>query len=195
MFPFRTVPAHITVQPSHEPIPEQTGEYDVTIECSTKEYGEVCLAGTLKVGNYKIYSVKFDTDGGNKVDAQTVKEGEKAVKPENPKKTAEKTSFVFLGWYNGEAAYDFSTAVKADITLKAKWLEGFVNVEGSTVVGDDKFTYSKAPDSDDYWKGVFRKGRTVEIGDFYMCDHEVTQGEYEEYCLYPNDEYSPLRFD
>ena len=35
-------------------IPEQTGEYDVTMECSTKEYGEVCLAGTLKVGNYNI---------------------------------------------------------------------------------------------------------------------------------------------
>ncbi len=137
------------------------------------------------------YTVTFNTDGGSAVANQTVKKGEKAVKPENPKKTVEKTSFVFLGWYNGEAAYDFSTAVKADITLKAKWLEGFVNVEGSTVVGDDKFTYSKAPDSSNYWKGVFVKGRNVKIDTFYMCDHEVTQGEYEKYCLYLYDEYSP----
>ena len=33
--------------------------------------------------------------------------------------------------------------------------------------------------SEDYYKGVFREGRTVEISDFYMCDHEVTQAEFQ----------------
>ncbi|MBR3542746.1 MAG: SUMF1/EgtB/PvdO family nonheme iron enzyme [Treponema sp.] len=50
---------------------------------------------------------------------------------------------------------------------------GFVVVEGSTVVGGDKFkdTYSNA--------GVFVSGRSVEISTFWICDHEVTQAEYQ----------------
>ncbi len=50
---------------------------------------------------------------------------------------------------------------------------GFVVVEGSTVVGGDKFkdTYSNA--------GVFVSGRSVAISTFWICDHEVTQAEYQ----------------
>ncbi len=33
--------------------------------------------------------------------------------------------------------------------------------------------------SEFYYKGVFVKGRTVKLLDFYICDHEVTQAEYE----------------
>ncbi|BDC94515.1 formylglycine-generating enzyme family protein [Treponema bryantii] len=54
----------------------------------------------------------------------------------------------------------------------------FVKVEGSTVTGGTKFAYSRNLYNDDYLKGVFRKGRTVTIDSFYMCDHEVTQAEY-----------------
>ena len=55
--------------------------------------------------------------------------------------------------------------------------EGFVEVEGSTVTGGTKFALSGQ--SDDWYKGVFRQGRTVTISDFYMCDHEVTQAEFQ----------------
>lgn len=50
---------------------------------------------------------------------------------------------------------------------------GFVVVEGSTVIGGDKFkdTYSNA--------GVFVSGRSVAISTFWICDHEVTQAEYQ----------------
>ena len=48
----------------------------------------------------------------------------------------------------------------------------FVYVEGTTVEGGDKFTA-------DGNKGVFVKDRTVTIDDFFMCNHEVTQAEFE----------------
>ena len=53
---------------------------------------------------------------------------------------------------------------------------GFVSVEGSTVTGGTKFALTGY--TDDYFKGVFREGRTVTIDDFFMCDHEVTQAEF-----------------
>ena len=53
----------------------------------------------------------------------------------------------------------------------------FVFVQGGTFTFDD--TNALAPKSD-----VFISGRTVTIPDIYVCDHEVTQGEYSEYC-YP----------
>ncbi|MBR5966466.1 MAG: formylglycine-generating enzyme family protein [Treponema sp.] len=49
---------------------------------------------------------------------------------------------------------------------------GFVKVEGATIVGNSKF-------SNNGWTGVFVTGRTVTFSDFYMCDHEVTQSEYQ----------------
>ena len=50
--------------------------------------------------------------------------------------------------------------------------EGFVAVNGATVSG-------AVSDS-----SVFIANRTVTIPDLYVCDHEVTQGEYETYCKY-----------
>ena len=53
----------------------------------------------------------------------------------------------------------------------------FVKVTGATVTGGTKFVHRNF-EQDDY-KGVFRDGRSVTIADFYMCDHEVTQAEYQ----------------
>ncbi len=54
---------------------------------------------------------------------------------------------------------------------------GFVKVTGAAVTGGTKFAYEGS--SYDQLKGVFREGRSVTIADFYMCDHEVTQEEYQ----------------
>ncbi len=67
----------------------------------------------------KTYTVTFDVDGGSAVAAQTVNEGEAAVKPADPTKEG----FTFVGWYVGDAEYDFATPVTADVTVKAKWEE------------------------------------------------------------------------
>ena len=74
------------------------------------------------------HTVTFVTNGGSPVDEQTVEDGQCAEKPTNPTKAegGEGHSFRFDGWYTDQkctAAYDFETAVTADITLYAKWVK------------------------------------------------------------------------
>ena len=69
-----------------------------------------------------IYTVTFETNGGNMIEPQTVEEGNTATKPEDP----EKEGYTFEGWYEDEElinVYDFETPVTANITLYAKWDE------------------------------------------------------------------------
>ncbi|MBS1416292.1 MAG: leucine-rich repeat protein [Clostridia bacterium] len=66
------------------------------------------------------YKVTFDTDGGSAVETQTVKEGEKAVRPANPAKDG----FVFDNWYTAETGgeiFDFDAAVTGNVTVYARW--------------------------------------------------------------------------
>jgi len=65
------------------------------------------------------YTVTFDSDGGSEVAAQEVEEGETATEPEAPTKDG----YTFGEWQLDGQAYDFSTAVTADITLTATWTE------------------------------------------------------------------------
>ena len=68
----------------------------------------------------KTFTVTFDSNGGSAVASQTVKEGEKAVKPANPTRS----NYTFEGWFTDETlknAYDFNTPVTGDITLYADW--------------------------------------------------------------------------
>ena len=61
---------------------------------------------------------------------------------------------------------------------------GFVSVAAGTYNGTTTLTPTSS---------VFISGRTVAIPALYVCDHEVTQGEYETYCKYggtaPSDSY------
>jgi uncharacterized repeat protein (TIGR02543 family) len=72
-----------------------------------------------------IYTVTFDSNGGSLVKSQSVAEGEKATRPDNPTKDG----YGFVNWYDNEDCtdphYDFDTPVTADITLYAKWLNLF----------------------------------------------------------------------
>ena len=75
---------------------------------------------TKAVSTTKTYTVSFNSNGGSAVKAQTVKSGAKASKPANPTKGG----YVFKGWYSDKGltkAYNFSTAVKGNVTLYAKW--------------------------------------------------------------------------
>ena len=68
----------------------------------------------------QVNTVTFDSNGGSAVASQTVKEGEKAVKPANPTRS----NYTFEGWFTDETlknAYDFNTPVTGDITLYADW--------------------------------------------------------------------------
>lgn len=75
------------------------------------------------------YQVRFNSNGGTKVENQEILEGNCIEKPENPTKDDEKPSkeddevfsYVFDGWYLGTELYDFTKPVFEDIKLNAAW--------------------------------------------------------------------------
>ena len=63
------------------------------------------------------YTVTFDADNGTEKTTATVGYGSAVEAPAVP----EKAGYTFAGWLLGETAYDFATAVKSNIALKAAW--------------------------------------------------------------------------
>ena len=72
----------------------------------------------------RYYIISFNSNGGSTVYDQRVKSGEKATTPTSPTKT----DWYFAGWTTdaaGKNAYNFETAVTADLTLYANWKDHF----------------------------------------------------------------------
>lgn len=68
------------------------------------------------------FTVTFISGGETDIKPQTVKKGEKIVKPADP----EKTNYVFNGWFSGETEWNFETmTVSENVTLTAKWSAEF----------------------------------------------------------------------
>ena len=71
----------------------------------------------------KSYSVRFETNGGNRIEDAVVLEGEKIPEPAVPVREG----YVFEGWYSDAAytkAWDFANdTVMSDMTLYARWME------------------------------------------------------------------------
>ena len=68
----------------------------------------------------KLLTVAFNANGGSTVVTQMVTAGMTAGMPADPTRAG----YIFKGWYSDKAltkAYDFSAAVKSDLTLYAKW--------------------------------------------------------------------------
>lgn len=66
------------------------------------------------------YTVSFDLgyeECEEKIESQSVTEGDKATKPTDPTRE----SYEFLGWYLGETEWSFDSAVTGEMTLLAKW--------------------------------------------------------------------------
>ena len=76
-------------------------------------------------GEPEQYTVTFNANGGSSVASQTVTDGSTATKPSDPTKSGH----VFAGWYSNSSlttVYNFNSAVNADLTLYAKWVEELV---------------------------------------------------------------------
>ena len=76
------------------------------------------------------YTVTFVVEGGTAPAVQTVNEGEKATRPEDPIKeaTSHTTEYTFVGWFtkDGETETEwnfFNNTVTEDVTLYAKFIE------------------------------------------------------------------------
>ena len=74
---------------------------------------------TLYAKWIKTWTVTFDSVGGSDVARQTVNDGGKATEPAPP--TRDDYHYQFIGWLRDGKAYDFTTPVKADVTLTASW--------------------------------------------------------------------------
>ena len=86
----------------------------------------------IAVYEFVNFNVTFNSDGGSEVPAQVVIKDGKAVEPVAP----EKEGYDFAGWQLNGAAYDFDSAVTADIELTATWTEKTFEV---TLPVGDKF--------------------------------------------------------
>lgn len=100
------------------------------------------------------YTVTFNVgDHGTAPTAQTVENGGKATKPENP--TAK--GWRFDGWYTDEkctAGYDFDKAVTANTTLYAKWTQLFTLTFETN--GGTKIDSVEAPDGSLVYLGSYK---------------------------------------
>ena len=97
------------------------------------EYFEQSDVVVKDVKTLEEYTITFDSQGGSEVAEQTVEEGGKIAKPENPILL----NHIFNGWYSDEActvAWDFDTVVSESMTLYAKWTEQLIKAEGETEI-------------------------------------------------------------
>ena len=110
-----------------------------------------------------------------------------------------RTNFTFGGWYTDEELTEAFTGSEINLShptnnpedfhdwnLYAKWNapSGFVFVKGATIEGAIEGS------------SQFVSGSSKTIVDMLVSDHEVTQGEYETYCMYGQaSTYQPSSFD
>ena len=107
------------------------------------------------------FTVDFNVDGGTPVPSQTVTEGDKVTKPEDPTKGG----FTFAGWYKNSrktVSFDFdNTEIYANTTIYAKWVangttQHYVHfMDGSRTLGQQR-VYSgqtaERPTADYYYE-------------------------------------------
>lgn len=89
------------------------GDTDNEYVWSTAVTGDI----TLKAHWQDPWTISFDADGGSEVADITVKHNTAADKPTDPTKDDND----FLGWFNGENAYDWTAVVTGNLNLKAHW--------------------------------------------------------------------------
>lgn len=111
------------------PIAEKTGYeflyWSLDNEIINENYRvtkDITLNATYKIReitNEKTYIVTFDTDGGNEIPSQEVKENEKIIYPGDPIKEGYK----FQRWTLDGEAFAISTPITSDLTLKADYIQ------------------------------------------------------------------------
>ncbi len=87
------------------------------------------------------FTVTFDAQNGTDPVEQSVESGMAAAKPEDPALEG----YTFLGWYNGETAWDFEAPVTEEVTLTAKWQENQAPTETAVAVEPSETTVTTVP--------------------------------------------------
>ena len=100
-----------------------------------------------------IFSIEFESLGGDSVKKQEVEKDKTATEPTSPTKTG----YTFDGWYTSsdegttlETEYDFTAPITSDITLYAKWIANTYSVtfdknaqNATGTMENQNFTYDK----------------------------------------------------
>ncbi len=104
--------------------PTRTGFTFVRWELNGKEYnfstkvtGNITLVAIWKAN--ATYTVTFDSNGGSKVNSQSITGGFTATPPADPTRN----NYTFKGWYLNGKKFDFKTPITSNITLVAMWEE------------------------------------------------------------------------
>ncbi len=122
------------------------------------------------------FTVTFNSDGGSSVDAQTIKDGEKATEPTAPTKTGH----TFLYWVTEDGVeFNFETeTITENITLTAKWKAETYTVSfnangGSGTMSPADYSYGaiynlpecpfSAPDGKEFKGWKVNNGETVHL--------------------------------
>ena len=63
------------------------------------------------------YVINFNTNGGTRIESQTIKKGNKVVEPKDPTREG----YEFVEWQLNGNKYDFTKEVTSNLTLEAKW--------------------------------------------------------------------------
>lgn len=114
-----------TLTATELPTPTKTGfTFDGWYEGSTKAEvgGRIFSNVTFKAKWTAVAATKFDVtfkyDDGTTADTIiSVEKGKTVTEPTAPTRQG----FKFLGWYNGDTKFDFSTPITGAVTLTAKW--------------------------------------------------------------------------
>lgn len=97
------------------------GFHENTAHASRVPSGSIEENGSLTLALYydrDTFTVSYDSAGGSSVEAQSgIRYEGKASAPTPPARAG----YDFAGWYAGDAAYDFTKPVTADVALAAHW--------------------------------------------------------------------------
>ncbi len=93
----------------------------VVIDAGRKPGGSGGSGGGGGSSSSSDYTIRFDSNGGSKVNSQSVDRNDKVREPKDPVKDG----YVFMGWYTDRNLkgdlYDFDDPVRKSFTLYAKW--------------------------------------------------------------------------
>jgi len=124
------------------PKAKDVGEYTVTyLVKGDKNYNNVepkSITVTINPKAQGNLTVKFNSNGGTSVDDQTVKYNSTASEPNDPFRSG----YTFLGWYYNGQLYNFSTAVKEDIVLEAKWKSTNELIKGNSATFNEALDFN-----------------------------------------------------
>ena len=136
--------------------------------------------------NGEVYTVTFNTNGGNEIEEQKIVSGYKATMPATPVKE----DCEFMGWYaNAELTqeFDFNTSITGNVTVYAKWLDsnteytvtfetnGGSTIDSQKVLLNQKVTKPANPTKEDnVFIGWYKDSELTEEFDFNTLITEDT---------------------